>query len=185
MAKSDSIINQSSEILQNLRNQRLFQIIVTIEVVLSIITVQRMIIGRWDEVYSILIAMLLFSSVFYFLRIGKYKVGTNVLITFATLIITFFMWNFNGLHDEVILFYPVVLIFAVILGSEKFLVAILLFTVTNIFLNAYVNVNGIYTNEPLSVTMSTAILISIIIGLSTFSIWLLSSTLRKALITEN
>ncbi len=182
MSVTESIINHSSEILQKLRLQRLLHISITIEVVLTIIAIQRLYLGHLNEVYFILVAMVLFSSMFIFIRRGKYYLGTIVLITLATVVVTFFMWWFSGLQDEVILFYPVVLIFAVILGNEKFSFAMLLFMVANILLLAYLNAEGIYISKPPIIGIETGILISIILALTSYSVWLLSTDLRNALI---
>jgi len=91
------------------------------------------------------------------------------------------MWRYAGLRDEAIYAYPGILIYAVILGSRKLSVTIWLFMIVNLITIGYVNSEGIYINSTSSSSLQSGILLAIILILIGFSVWFLSSDLRKLL----
>ena len=181
--ESDSIVNKSADFVKIKRKQRLFQSLVAAEIVIVIALIIFLIEGSMDIVYSVVGCSVLISSLFILIKLDKIELGIQLLLIFTTLIMLFFMWFFEGTNDEIILVYPAIVTFALVLGNKNLAIGLLVFLILNILAIGYVNSAGILIHELEPVTFTGAILTTILIILVCYSIWLISSDISELLKT--
>ena len=87
----------------------------------------------------------------------------------------------SALRDEALIAFPGILIFAVILGTSKLYISLLVFVLFNILAIGLVNQLGIYQHETLPPDLGAASLICILLLLTTYCVWLLASDFKLVL----
>lgn len=91
------------------------------------------------------------------------KAATGILLFGHTCLATVLMWLYGGLRDEVLFVYPMVLIFATLLGSTT-IVSILFGLISMvIFANGFANQFGYYQNDMQAINLQSAALINLIL----------------------
>ncbi|SET62357.1 putative bifunctional diguanylate cyclase/phosphodiesterase [Thalassotalea agarivorans] len=180
---NNSTDSPSNEILSELKFkiERIFQVFWAVEITLGVIAVQRIAIGAWEQAIALFVAMLLLTSCYFVAKKGHLKFASTILLSTVTVLLTFFMWSFQGLRDEIMLAYPSVLILAAMIGSGRLFVGLFTFIIIVVFANGYVNETGIYVNQVNVADKNAALLVSLIIALISFSVWSLSADFRKVL----
>ncbi|RLA04134.1 MAG: hypothetical protein DRQ47_03890 [Gammaproteobacteria bacterium] len=181
MTKQESKLEDGFDRLQKFRIRRLKQLAVATEITYMVIAVHRAMIGAWDQVIGLSIPIMLIYTIFPLMKREKINLAVTVLLSVTTLSITFFMWQYEGLKDEVVLIYPAILIFSALLGSQRLTAIILLFVICNIMAVGYVNWASIHSHISGTSSLDSAVLIAILLLLIGYSIWLLSSDLKRLL----
>ncbi|WNC69043.1 bifunctional diguanylate cyclase/phosphodiesterase [Thalassotalea nanhaiensis] len=91
------------------------------------------------------------------------KTATGILLFGHTCLATVLMWSYGGMRDEVLFVYPMVLIFATLLGSTKLVTIIFSIISIVIFANGYANQYGLYTNNAPQIDLQSAAIINLIL----------------------
>ena len=165
------------------RAKRLIQIFFAVEIVLIIASIQRFFVGS-ATLSLILLTVALFLSPIYFLAKKNHAVlGGNLLATTLTITCLFFMWVSEGPRDEVVLALPLILTFSILLGSLRVFVTLLVFIIINLLTLSYLNEVGYITNIVRSNTVNSALLIVILLLLTSFTVWLISKDLLQTLLS--
>ena len=181
--ETDSIVNKSADFVTVKRKQRLFQSLVAAEIAIVIAFFLFLFQGSAAIVYSIAVSGVLIGSLFILIKLDKIELGIRLLLIFTTAIMLFFMWFFEGTNDEIILVYPAIVTFALVLGNKNLAISLLVFLIANILAIGYVNSAGYLIHESEPVTLTGAILTAILIILVCYSIWLISSDISELLKT--
>ncbi len=165
----------------NIRAQRLRQLFWSIEFSLSGIT---LLLFYFDPVwYSVTtaIVMVLLTSVLFYINAKRLDAAAIVLISILALYTTLLMWSSGGLSDESVFAFPCLLAFSALLGNRKIFLLLLSYFIVNLLLLGYANSAEWMVSVPSKGNLSSAALITVILLLTAFCIWLLSSDLRNTL----
>ena len=181
--ESDSIVNKSADFVKLKRKQRLFQLLVAAEVALLIAFLLYFVNGSTEIVYAIVVSALLISSIFILIKLDKIELGIQLLLIIATLIMLFFMWFFEGTNDEIILVYPAIITFALVLGNKNLAIGLFVFLLVNVMAIGYVNSTGLYVHQMEPITLTSATLTTVLISLVCYTIWFISSDISELLNT--
>nr|WP_159931167.1 diguanylate cyclase [Oceanicoccus sp. KOV_DT_Chl] len=164
------------------RGKRLEQVFWFVEAILGLIALQQFFYEASGWVPALLLVLMLcLLSVYFLIKQGQIDKAAVVLTGSITVLCVVFMWTFQGLRDEVLMAFPGVLIFSGLLGNRKLFFTLTFFIIANVLLLGYFNSQGWYVNVISTADFSVAVVLSLILLLVAFSIWLLSSDLHNVL----
>lgn len=163
------------------RFKRLIQLFWAVELALVALLIAELAEGRM--VVSAIIAALglILSSVYILAKKGFFDRATTVLFGILAITVSALMWNFGGLQDETLLAFPVFLLFSAMLGNNKTFLALLGYAVVTVIAIGVANETGWHVNEKPGGDLHSAILITIILLVISYSIWLLTNDLSLLL----
>ncbi|WP_189377962.1 sensor histidine kinase [Thalassotalea profundi] len=128
--------------------------------------------------------LIIFASLLYFayqqVQKNYLNRAANIIITVMSTVILSFSWLNQGIRDEVLLVFPALITFAVIMGSRKGLYIMFTVIIINLLLMGYLNDAEIVSHSVNGVGISSAILIIIIFGVVFYSIRILGADLIEA-----
>lgn len=167
----------------DIAHKRIIQIFWSIEISLFLAFLQRLYLTAYLNAIIIVISMIAFMPVHALVKKNQHLPAVILLLTIATLFCSYFMWSFGGVHDEIILAYPVILIMAAVLGNKKLFIGLMLFINASIAINGVVNQQGwMINNSVLSANyMDSTIVTLIILSLLSYLISILSNDLQLLL----
>jgi diguanylate cyclase (GGDEF)-like protein len=164
------------------RSQRIEQFFWVIELCLGLIFLLYVVTGSYYIAASIAGLMVILSSAYFQIKSQRLDLAAGILIASMSFFTTLYMWLYGGLTDEVLIAYPSLLVFSALLGNRTIFLSLLVFLLINVVAIGGVNTMGWRDNIPSSGDLESAVLISIILLFSAFSIWLLASDLQKTLV---
>ncbi len=188
MLESESAINRSANFLHSKRKQRLFQAVIASECALLVVFLIFFAMGNANIMVSTAGSAILISSIFLLIKRDKVELGIQLFLIIISFIMLCFMWLYEGTKDEVVLVYPAIITFALVLGNIRLGFGLILFIIGNILLLGFVNSAGIYVNNTGGSDIISAVVSVILISLVSYTIWLISSDIRELLdkiTTEN
>lgn len=159
---------------------KLLQLFWATQITLLIVAIQRIYLGHWGQALTLFIAQVSLISVYYYAKKGQLKLASIILLSFLTALILGFVWKYGGLRDEVLLVFPAIIMYSMLLGSKRFALYIYIFISTNIFIIGYLNQYGVMHHIVNDSSMSSAVLIIIILTLISYAIYLLSSEITQS-----
>lgn len=164
------------------RIKRLIQIFWAAEASMAAAMLHRLFIAPdYGMALTFLGCMFFIGLVYILIKLRKIDLATNILMLVFTLVSFVIMLRSDGLRDEAILGLPGVLMFSALLGSARLFYALI--TVMIIFIISV----GVSTElgwlELRTVTSGSvnASLLIVALGVVSFSVWLMSSDLRRLL----
>ncbi len=162
-----------------LQIKRLLQLFWATEFSLVIIIIQRIYLSSWTQALAVAGFAILLTSVYIMAHRGKEKLGGYILLLLLTFMLLGFIWKFQGLRDEVLLVFPAIIMFSLLLGSRSFAFYIYLFVCLNVFFIGFLNqYNYIYHGHTDS-DLSAAILIIIILSVISYAVLLIAKDIKK------
>ncbi|KGJ93297.1 GGDEF domain-containing protein [Thalassotalea sp. ND16A] len=137
---------------------------------------------------SLVVVLLIIGVGFMVLNKTKPKAAIALLLFSHTCLATVLMWMYGGIRDEVLFVYPLILIFAALLGSTKIMSFLFAFISLAIFANGLVNHYDFYLNSVQQISLQSAALVNLLLLVifvgSYFAIESIKELITK-LITEN
>lgn len=106
--------------------------------------------------------------------------ASNIIIAVISAVILAFSWFNQGTRDEVLLVFPALITFAVLMGSQRALYVMLIVIIGNVLLMGYFNDAGIYAHTLSGTGLESALVITIIFGVVFYSIRMLGTDLIEA-----
>jgi len=164
-----------------LRKKRLCQVIGGIEVAVFCAILVSFSTMEMSSTLLLVGFAVLFALALLLIKHNKVEFAANYVVFVTTLLMLVFIWRFEGLKDEVLLVFPALIAFAVMVGTPKLMWAVYLITVINVFGIGLLNHLGIRQQMPSSGGLISAIIIFIIFSLVTYCIVILGRDLTKAL----
>jgi len=177
----DTAINKSKDIALTYRYNRLIQTLKITKITLVIVLLHRFYFGSLFELPAIIVLIAIVHLSQLKSTIHNIDTISALFLSSTCIILVSFMWTNEGLRDEAMMAFPGILIFTVIMGNRKIFISLLSFIAANILAIGYVNTAEIYIHGALPSNLSTAILIVIILLLTSFSVWLIAFDLRKTI----
>lgn len=155
--------------------QRLLKVYWAIELSLVSLFFQRLFYGLYfHAALTITIAIsLLYINVI--IKQKKVLKAATILLSVITLLCTYFMWENEGIYDESVFVFPCILIMAAMVGDKRLFAGLVIFIVSSILLNGISNQLSWYSNDVNAVDIDGASLISLIILLISYTIWIMST----------
>ncbi|MEW6997873.1 putative bifunctional diguanylate cyclase/phosphodiesterase [Colwelliaceae bacterium BS250] len=89
--------------------------------------------------------------------------ATNVFLFSHTCLTIGLMWSYGGIHDEIVLAFPMILIFAAVVGSAVSVAVLYSIIMLMVFANGYANHIGYLNNEAQIITLQSAALVNLIL----------------------
>lgn len=163
------------------RLEKLRQIVIASELCVLLILAQHIWLGRWRTTEILIVLALALWASYLIAKRGRLMVGAAILLSTLTLVASYFMWMYGGVRDEAILILPAILIFTAVIASYGLFLLLLGFMLVNLLVLGYVNEVGVYVNNDMETGLYSAVLLALILSIISFSVWLLSSDLRKML----
>lgn len=108
-------------------------------------------------------------------------------LIFSTLSLTIstLMWTYGGIQDETMLGFPVLLLFAAVLGSTRLFISLFIYILFTVVAISVSNHLGWRMNEPPQGGLLSAAIIIVLLVVISYSIWLLAEDLKRALMRLN
>ncbi|WP_068545003.1 putative bifunctional diguanylate cyclase/phosphodiesterase [Thalassotalea crassostreae] len=170
------------------RKERSFQIFLVSEVALILALIMEYFRGGLELVIGLAATIVVLAVFFLAFRNRKPNLATGLLVIFHTILASCLMWKFGGIRDEAMLAFPMILIFATVLGSTRLVSVVFLCIACLIFANGYVNEIGYYQNDTPVIDLSSAALINLILLVIFISTLIASKAINKLiaqLVEEN
>lgn len=108
-----------------------------------------------------------------------------LMFSMVALTISMLMWTYGGLQDETILGFPVLLLFAAVLGNTRLFVGLFVYIFFTVLAIATSNIMGWRMHQPPQGDLHSATIIVILLVIISYSIWLLSEDLKRMLARMN
>ena len=161
--------------------KRLIQVFWAVESTLVFILIQRIYLTEYYQSLLVVFVGLSLTSVYRFAKQNKVIAGTSILLSIMTIFVTYFMWANSGIHDEVVLAYPCLLLMAAMLGNKKLFASLLTFITLSILANGIANHFQWHVNIIHNIGINHAILMLLIIFLISYTIWIMAADFRTIL----
>lgn len=170
------------------RQKKAFQLFLVSEFALLIGIILEL--SKGDSKLPIVLSLVFLGIAISFLSLYKKhtQIATGILLISHTLLATTLMWLYGGLRDETVLAFPMILIFATVLGSFRFVSIIFAIIFIVVLANGFANDFGWYTNNVSAITVESAILVNmilLIIFMCTYVAALSINRLINSLLAEN
>ncbi|MCJ8320692.1 MAG: HAMP domain-containing histidine kinase [Colwellia sp.] len=159
--------------------KRLLQLFWATEIAFVVVIIQRVYLHHWHQALAVAISALLLTSVYFMAHRGKAKLGGNILLLILTFMLLGFVWKYHGLRDEVLLVFPAIIMFSLLLGSKIFALYVYLFVCLNVFIIGFMNEYGYIHHGHLDSDISSAILIIIILSLISYAVLLFAKDINR------
>jgi diguanylate cyclase len=159
--------------LSSQRNRRLRQVLRATQVALLLICIVTIIQGYYTDAKILLATGVLLFSVDWAIYRHRFALGSWILLSSLTLMLSYLAWTGFGLNDSAILGFCGVLIFSALLGHKRLLIFLTGFILLFCFALAYVNHLGLYVHLNRPTDLTTGAIIIIIFCVISFSVWLM------------
>ncbi len=176
------------DITENYKSRRLVQVFWAVEAALFLLSLHQYWDGAADRAAYLLTTAVFLYPVVVFARRRQSSISAWILMLVLFALVSFFVVSYGGLNDEALLGYPSILIFAAILGSRRLFQVLLVGILAVVFSLGVLEELGIYQSVVNTGGLNSAVIISLIISVVGFSVWLMAADLRKItnrLIEEN
>ncbi len=101
-----------------------------------------------------------------------------LLLSMIAVILSLFMWLFKGLRDEVVLGFPVLIVFTALMGHRKLFFAMVVYASATVAAIGLANHFGWHTNAPGASGLTAMVIILVILLVSSYIAWVISRDLR-------
>jgi diguanylate cyclase (GGDEF)-like protein len=180
-SKRDSVTTDYTA--ENLfRIKRLIQIFWAAEACLLVALLYRTFIAPEIKMaVTYLVCGICIGFVFILIRKRNFDLATTILMTIFTVATFAIMYRSDGVRDESVLALPGILMFAAMLGSPRLFFALLSVMVVGILSMGYATQLGLLATQPMTNDFNSAALVIIVLSLVGFSVWLMSTDIRRVL----
>ena len=170
---------------QTLRGNRILRIFYVTEFTLLFSLVHRLLLGDMESSLFVAIAIIVLTSVLWFNKKQRFDTAATLIILTITALMLLMIWLHEGMRDELLLTFPALICFSILIGSQKLFKYVFVLIATNIILIAYVNESGIHIHETSGNDYASAVVILTIMSCITYVIGLLGTDITKANKTLN
>ncbi len=145
------------------QKKRLLFVLTLTQLALAIAAVSQLVLGiSMLLMLLVLTFFLLYFVPFYYTYKKSYRVAANLFIFITAGLVTVLMWQYEGVRDEVLMVYPALLVFSVLLGSNRIFWIIFVLVTINILVVGYLNQVGVVDHPVGEGKMASAITSAII-----------------------
>ena len=181
-SKHSKTSSESSSAETLFRTKRLIQIFWAAEASLVAAMLHRLfIVPDYGMALTYVVCIFCIGLVYILIKQQKINLATNILMSVFTVACFAIMLRSDGLRDEAILGLPGILMFAALLGSAKLfyvLLAVMVVVISGIGLGTEL---GWLEATYATIDTANATLVLVALGVVSFSVWLMSSDLRRLL----
>ncbi len=162
------------------RFKRLTQLFWALELAFAGLFILEMAAGEYLLASIILALCAIMSAIYFLIRSGQVDRAAVLLFSMLSLIISTLMWTYGGIQDETLLGFPVLLLFAAVLGSSRLFLALLLYITVTVLAIGISDQLGWRISEPPKGGLHSASIIVILFLVISYSFWLLAEDLKRA-----
>ncbi len=173
--------NRGYDHFVRLRNKRLAQVLRASQLAIVLVSLIDLSIGYFADAIILLSTAVFLFSVDWALMRQKSLLGSWILLTTITLILTYLAWLGSGIRDTAILGFAGVLIFAALLGDKRLLLVLTLMMIGSCMLIAAANQFRWHINQLEPINLATGAMVTIVISLVSYCVWLIVHDYRAAL----
>jgi diguanylate cyclase len=160
---------------------RLLQILRITQIAIVIVALITFYLDRiYDGVVLLLTAIFLFS-VNWAVNKNRSQLGIGILLLSLTAMLSYLAWHGSGIRDSAMIAYCGVLVYSAMLGTKRLLQSISSIMFFMCLFIAYANFSGLHVNTIKPISFSTSIIVIVILGVISFSVWLMAQDYRDAL----
>jgi hypothetical protein len=105
--------------------------------------------------------------------------AATILLSALTAMLSVLMWFNAGIRDPAVIAYPAILVYASLLGGARLFPGLLATMLLVVFANVLANVMGWHVNRAYPVNFSTLADVTLVLGLTGFTVWLMATDLRR------
>jgi diguanylate cyclase (GGDEF)-like protein len=182
--EESSVPRQPSSLLntQQRLTKRLSQVLYVTQITLVLLAIIIYQMNRLTDTLVLIGTSIFLFSVKWAIDKKRVELGTNILLTTITLMLSYLAWIGDGIRDSSMLGYCGVLIFAAMFGSKQLFLSLSTFIIFMCGLIVWGNQSGWHVNEVEPINIVTGSVVIIILSLIGFSVWLMAFDYRQALI---
>lgn len=171
----------TSSTMQQKMNKRLLHILRATQLALVLVTVNTLLMGLQGDTLILLSTLMVLLSVDWAIHKKHQSLAACILLVTLTLSLSYLAWIGSGIRDTAILGYCGVLVFAAMLGNKRLLAALMGFIIAMCTIIIYCNSSGWHVNIIEPTNYFTGAIVIIVLGLISFSVWLMAHDYRTAL----
>lgn len=123
----------------------------------------------------------LLMSVYALLQQGKAGLASAVLFILISLTVSWLMWIYQGLRDEAMLVFPVLIFFSAVIGGRRLFMTVVAIALATVLLIGMANSFGWHEHELASGDLESASFIIVILLFTSYVVWLFTSDLQDTL----
>lgn len=170
-----------SDLLQALQGRRLRQILWSVIAAFAVVVPLGLVKGAYLNVALELLGAALLGWAFRINRQGRLSRASGVMVTTLMVILCALMATGEGLFDEAAMAFPGLLVFAGMFGSRRLFVGLLTLMLLSFAVFYGLDKAGLVRSAPDAPGLGRLIILSAILAVTGFFVWLLSGDLRRAL----
>jgi diguanylate cyclase (GGDEF)-like protein len=167
------------------RFKRLTQLFWALEVSFVCMLLIELIGGNYMLAVIIFSLCVILCAIFFIVGKTSMDRAAALMFSMVALTISMLMWTYGGLQDETILGFPVLLLFAAVLGNTRLFVGLFVYIFFTVLAIATSNIMGWRMHQPPQGDLHSATIIVILLVIISYSIWLLSEDLKRMLARMN
>jgi diguanylate cyclase len=161
--------------------RRLTQVLRTTQLALLVVGILTIFADRQTDTVVLLSTGIFLFCVDWAALKHRVTLGSWILLTTLTLMLSYLAWIGSGIRDSAIIGYSGVLIFAALLGNKRLLIFLTSVMLSNCLGLAYANQFGLYTNIIEPINLITGSIVITILSVISFCVWLMVHDYRSAL----
>ena len=165
---------------KTLRGSRIMRIFYVTQFTLFFSFLHRIYLGDFDSVVIIFFAMAIISNVIWLTKKQRHDIAANLIILTITALMLLMIWLHDGIRDELLLTFPALVCFAILVGSQRLFKFVALIIGLNVIAIATVNETGLMVHEVSGSDYSSAVVVLTIMICVTYVIGILGTDLTKA-----
>lgn len=173
--------NHDSEIdsvILSMQSRRLKQVYWAVQGTIGLAILLYIFLDDYQPTYFMASLSLLITPTYFLTKSDQISKAANYFLALLSFGFIYMMWTYQGLRDEVMLAWPAIIVFAALIGGRIIFLPLLALFCTNAFLNGYLNDTGLYHNHVSAPSVASAILVTLIISVTAFAVWLLANDMR-------
>ncbi len=144
--------------------------------------IHRLLIGNYNQAAILCGSAIILVCSLWLIKKHHLQYATSLFLLVLTSTIGYFMFQKQGLRDEVIMAFPIVLLSAALLGNNRLFIAFFMIILFLLLANSIVNEIGLYTNEIAPITLNDGVVSITIFSLMAFCIWLTATDLQRLVV---
>lgn len=163
-----------------LRGSRILRIFYVTQLTLGFSLLHRIYVNDLTSIAYLGTTMSVLCSVIWLNNRKRYDIAANVIILTIMTMMLLMIWLHEGIRDELLLTFPALVCFSVLVGSEKLFKYVFLVIAINVIAIAYVNETGLMAHEVSANDYTSAVIILTIMVCVTYVIGMLGTDLTRA-----
>ncbi|BCE01727.1 putative bifunctional diguanylate cyclase/phosphodiesterase [Marinicellulosiphila megalodicopiae] len=163
------------------KNKRLLQLFYSVQTTMILVCIQQLLVGKIHTTLILAGSFVILFGIYFLIKKNYTNLASHMLLLILTSIAMYLMWKYEGIHDSAVLVLPTVLILAVMLNLPRLFFFLYFLIILSILLNGYFNDIGWVENIVNQPTLNDAFVMTAIISVISFSVWLMLKDLQNLL----